>query len=536
MGRQGRVLVVDDEERWRDALSSTLQRGGFHVDSAATTVQALEYLDNTFYHLVVLDIRMEDGDQSNSEGMNLLGQLDEAGLAAAMEVIMLSAFGTKDQMRKAFARHKVADFLSKDDFDNVEFLKQVREIFAHVSRINLDLEIHWQQVSGPEEVVANLKIAGTRVKRDSALEACVTAELDDLLCRLFYQAESLLVKPLMPGASGSAVLFVTPFYSTGAGQPVVVKFGDFRSIDSEYKNFKQYAQPFIGGGRSTNILDLRRTAHLGGILYSLLGNMSNHLESFGSFYSRAEIADIRELLDRLFHETCGAWYANPGHLQLHDLTTEYRQLQGLTQEGLDQALSEGLKSVQGKHKLRFSAISADRAFTNPVLSTANERFVKPTYVCTTHGDLNASNVLVDGTGYAWLIDFGRTGPGHILRDVAELDSIVRFQLLAPEEATLDERLAMEEALCSARHFSELERLETNFNSGNVALAKAYATAAHLRRLARKLVLQNPSDDISEYYVALLYYALNTIRFYSLPTLQRQHALISASLLADCLGA
>lgn len=535
MGRQGRVLVVDDEERWREAVSSSLRRGGFYADTAATTAEALEYVSKSYYHLVILDIRMEEGDGANEEGMNLLAQLDEIGLGASMEVIMLSAYGTKDQMRNAFAQYKVADFLSKDEFDNLEFLKRVREIFSQNARANLDLAIHWEHVSGADEVVINLKVGEVRVKRESELQACISAELDDLLCRLFYQAESLLIRPLMPGTSGSAVLLATPFYPTGAGQPVVVKFGDFRAIELEFTNFKQYAQPFIGGARNTNILELRRTPHLGGIVYSLLGNVSDRLESFASFYSHASLADIKELLTRLFQETCGAWYANPGRLQLHDLTQEYSTLHGLTQERLEQALNEGLKSVQGKHKLRFPSLTADRTFANPILAIANERFVKPTYVCTTHGDLSAANVLVDGTGHAWLIDFGRTGPGHILRDVAEMDSTLRFQLLTADMATLDERLAMEEALCSPTRFSEVEHLEGGLNSGNEALTKAFSTAAHLRTLAHKIVSQNPSDDINEYYIALLYYALKTIRFFALPTVQRQHALLSASLLVDRLG-
>ena len=46
---------------------------------------------------------------------------------------------------------------------------------------------------------------------------------------------------------------------------------------------------------------------------------------------------------------------------------------------------------------------------------------------------------------------------------------------------------------------------------------------------------NPDDDISEYYIALLYIALNTLCYSSLPPVQREHALLSASLLADHLA-
>jgi hypothetical protein len=341
-----------------------------------------------------------------------------------------------------------------------------------------------------------------------------------------------MVKPLTPGYSGSAVLLATPFYADGAGQPVVVKFGDFRDIDLEYSNYRKYVQHFVGDARSTNVVELSRTPRLGGIVYSLLGSPSSRLESFGSFYSHANISEIKLLLTRLFQETCGQWYANPGRVQLQDLSEEYQHRLGLTTENLDQALSEGLKSVQGKHKLRFDSLPGERTFTNPISAISNQRFLRPTYTCTVHGDLNESNVLVDDAGHAWLIDFGQTGPGHILRDVAELDSIVRFQLLGADQASLSERLEMEEALCNTERFSQIEELEATLETSNTALAKAYSTAVYLRTLSHRLVPKKPNDDISEYYIALLYYALKTIRFYSLPTLQRQHALLSASLLVD----
>ncbi len=91
---------------------------------------------------------------------------------------------------------------------------------------------------------------------------------------------------------------------------------------------------------------------------------------------------------------------------------------------------------------------------------------------------------------------------------------------------------MEEVLCSPDRFSQVAYLESTLPTQNPSLAKAYATVVHLRTLACKLVSQNPGDDISEYYIALFYNAVNTLRFYGLSSMQREHALLCASLLAD----
>jgi CheY-like chemotaxis protein len=545
MGRAGRILVVDDNERWRDLLSEVLEQQGFLVDTASTAVEALEHIAQAFYHLLILDIRMEDADDSNVEGMDLLAKLKEKKFiddkdqdrVNELHIIMLSAYGTKDQMRKSFRDFNVEDFLTKEDFDDTEFSEQVQRLFERTFQINLQLAVHWQQVSGPEPVIMNKRFGGVRVSRDnSALVGRAVAELDDLLCRLFHHAESVLTQPLSAGRSDAGVLWAQPFLPAGGGRAVVVKFGDVREIETEYHNFAQYVQPFMGGGRNTTVLDRRHTLRLGGIIYSLLGAGGEQLDDFERFYRRADMAQIAALLDRLFFDTCSGWYASPGKLQLHDLTKEYEHTLGFTLPKLDAVLAERFsKSVQGKQHLTFRALESDRSFANPILKLGDKHLMRPTYLCTTHGDFNPHNVLIDGDGHAWLIDFMRTGPGHILRDVALLDAAMRTQLLAPEEATLAERLQMEELLCSTGQYSQLKELARRVPNDNPAIAKAYATSLHLRGIARRLTQQNASEDMSEYHIAVLYQSLNMIRFYGMPIAQREHALVSAALLAERLG-
>ncbi len=240
------------------------------------------------------------------------------------------------------------------------------------------------------------------------------------------------------------------------------------------------------------------------------------------------------MLGRLFLDTCGAWYANVGKLEPRNLTEEYQQLFGLTPEKFEHPLSELQRSVHGTQKLYFKSLDSDRRFKNPIVGIAGPTLVRSTYTCITHGDFNHQNLLIDTTGHTWLIDFQSTGRGHILRDVAKLDTECRLALLAAEEATLEERLRMEEALCSIDHFSQLGLLATSFSTENEALAKVYNVVVHLRGLAHKLVVQNQSDDMSEYYIALFYNAMNMLRFYG-PLVQREHALLCASILAERLG-
>ncbi len=540
MGKQGRILIVDNLSVWCEELVEILQGHGYYADSVSTIADALKHLSESFYHVLVADIRMQDTDQSNIDGLTLLAELEKSGLSEATKVIMLSAYGTLEQMSEAFANHRVANFLSKNQFSQKTFLQSIEQVFSKEVKINLALEILSQTGSSLKQAVLNLDVDRTRIKQDTPLQEQLANELEDLLCRLFYQTNGILVRPVTSGKSGTGVLRVQPFYSNkGIGQEVIVKFGDAQKIQEECHNFKEYVEPFIGGGRSTAVRDVRRTTHLGGIIYTFLGTDSQELKDFVDFYTSASVTQITDALDRLFRETCGTWYANR-HRQLLDLKADYQRLIGYTPIALDQIRSKQLKSVRGKQKLRFTSLSSQRNFTNPLLVIDDTSLARNTYACTTHGDFNPHNLLVDNTGHIWLIDFQGTGLSHILRDVAMMDSAIRFQLLAENAASLEERYFLEEVLFGdIQRFSQVEQLADTIPTGNQEIAKAYATVVHLRRLAYRLIgLDQQSEiqgDISEYYIALFYTALNTLQFFSLSLTQREHALLSASLLADRLG-
>lgn len=348
MKKQGRILIVDNLAQWREELVEVLQRQGYYADAASTVTETLERLHESVYHILVADIRMKETDQNNIDGIELLHELEKSGLSEAIKVIMLSAFATKEQIRSAFTDHKVADFLSKDEFSQQAFLKSVQQAFSRDVNINLELDILSQAGSRSEQVVLNLEVDGAHVKSDTPLQNQMAVELDDLLCRLFYQANGILVRSLVPGRSGTAVLRVQTFYNNkGIGREVIVKFGEVQKIQEEYHNFKNYVEPFVGGGRNTAVLELRRTTHLGGIIYTLLGTGNAPLVDFAVFYHRAGVLQISDALDRLFSETCGTWYANRNHLQLVDFAADYQRMFGYTPGQLEQARSKHLKSVRG---------------------------------------------------------------------------------------------------------------------------------------------------------------------------------------------
>jgi DNA-binding response OmpR family regulator len=532
MARPRRILIVDDLEEWREELKEVLIRAGFVVETASTASEGFEHLKEGLFHVLILDIRLQEADQSNDDGIRLLEELKKLGLNEAITVIMLSAYVTVERTRAVFKDYAVADFVFKHEFKKHLFREQIHQIFAQHVKINLDLAVRWHSGYNWEKATQELHVEGASIQRSALFSDQITAELTDLFCRLFFQAKSILARPLAPGHSGASVMRVKPFYENGGGREVVVKFGRVEQIKQEYENYQHYVRPYIGGGRNTSVLEMRRTPRLGGIIYSLLGTANDQLEDFGSFYHRASASQIKEVLECLFRETCGDWYANRGNLQPIDLTEDYRRFLSYPPEKLEEIRTHRLPSVEGAHSLTFKSLTGKHTFLNPIRATESLEFVHPTYACITHGDFNPHNLMVDNNGHVWLIDFQETNQSHILRDVATLDAVVRFQLLTAREATLDERFELEEALNKVDHFSQLDQLPSNFSTSNEAIAKAYKIVLYLRKQAHHLVQQNPDDNMNEYYVASLYTAMNTLRFSTLSPVQLEHALLCASLLAD----
>jgi len=58
MAERPTILVVDDEESYRDALSVALEREGFHVETAADGPEAIEQFDTFHPALVLLDVML----------------------------------------------------------------------------------------------------------------------------------------------------------------------------------------------------------------------------------------------------------------------------------------------------------------------------------------------------------------------------------------------------------------------------------------------------------------------------------------------
>ncbi|RQD60272.1 MAG: response regulator [Desulfonatronovibrio sp. MSAO_Bac4] len=82
-----KILLVDDEERFRTTLSKRIHEKGFDVTDVDSGQAALDYIRNNHVDVMVLDIKMPGID-----GIETLGEVKR--LVPGTEVVLLTGHGT----------------------------------------------------------------------------------------------------------------------------------------------------------------------------------------------------------------------------------------------------------------------------------------------------------------------------------------------------------------------------------------------------------------------------------------------------------
>ncbi|MFC8924103.1 response regulator transcription factor [Cellulosimicrobium sp. NPDC057127] len=151
-----RILVVEDEESYRDPLTYQLRREGFDVVEAATGTEALEHFDSTGADIVLLDLMLP-----GLSGTEVCRELRQRG---DVPVIMLTA---KDsEIDKVVGLELGADDYVTKPYSFRELLARVRAVLRRkggeshgeaeedgtleVGPVRMDVERHTVTVDGAD--------------------------------------------------------------------------------------------------------------------------------------------------------------------------------------------------------------------------------------------------------------------------------------------------------------------------------------------------------------------------------------------------
>lgn len=116
------ILVVDDLEDWRLTLRGILVDEGYSVKLAASKGEALEILSGAEIPLAILDMRLDESDEGNQDGLVLAKTIKREH--AGTQVILLTGYGTPDVVSKAMSpgpegQALIVDYLEKTETDKL---------------------------------------------------------------------------------------------------------------------------------------------------------------------------------------------------------------------------------------------------------------------------------------------------------------------------------------------------------------------------------------------------------------------------------
>jgi len=126
-----KLLVVDDLPDWQKTIRGVLQDSGYDVSVTGSMSDAISLLGSTEYDLALLDLRLDDSDEGNIDGLELAKIIRDRW--PKVKIIIVTGYKTTENLQRSMVpdvhgKRLVEDYLEKGDTDKlVETVKRVLE-------------------------------------------------------------------------------------------------------------------------------------------------------------------------------------------------------------------------------------------------------------------------------------------------------------------------------------------------------------------------------------------------------------------------
>ncbi|TAH49010.1 MAG: hypothetical protein EYC68_17900 [Chloroflexota bacterium] len=536
-----RILVVEDRADQREHILLRLTQAEYEPLPAADFATARHLLQNEHFHLGIFDINLNDPDHlgGNELGLELLKDVAELNLGGIFPVVFLSNFLTRERLLRMFREiNQVTPWfpLERKQLQQPpppELLKEVKRFFDEYLKINFEIAYD------PESRAALGHCAAQLAEREARMPSAARLEwqLKDILGKLFPDASELVLRELNQGFSGAVVLEVRPMLGDLLAKPLVVKVSRRDKIQTEVRNYERYVKPLLMTD-ATSHMDRgpAYSQHLGGIAYTSAFIESDAARDLDHFWREHSAAECIHALEQLFR-TLAPWFDTRSRKRPRNVRELY-----VKAFDLEKDTTRLPNAIRATHpdwdwdapRLWFDPPS--RLLPNPLLWFQQGDARATAAESITHGDLHTRNVMMNPRGQAWLIDFYRTGPSHLLRDLVILETDLKFRCL--EEIPLTLFCEIEALLISVSPRYVHPRIELELSSQAEKIVKMLLT---IRRQVWKLIgSTRPAarhDAEREFEMSLLTATLNVTRlahFVNDSALRpRLHwAILSAALLCE----
>ncbi len=127
MSEEKRILIIDDDEDYGNALSIVLENSGYKVEQALNIKDGREAIDRVLPDLIILDVMME----KHTDGFELCSDLKNDEACRMIPVMMVTAVTEKTGFK--FSPETDGEYLEADDY--VSKPVPVAELLSRVNKL-----------------------------------------------------------------------------------------------------------------------------------------------------------------------------------------------------------------------------------------------------------------------------------------------------------------------------------------------------------------------------------------------------------------
>ncbi|MFZ5910874.1 MAG: phosphotransferase [Chloroflexota bacterium] len=515
-----RVLIVDNNEGVKNMYKELVAHWGFtpilaHGIGNGLLDDAKCKAKENRCQLALVDLRLvDDLDEEDVSGLKLVPEIKPTVSIIVSASVDIENVRLSDEIG-------AASYVGKGERPIVvkeKLEREARKLCAVFNEFSI----------GPDDILSH--IASTLFEN---IPVEFHDQIIDLFVRLFPNAKNLHLERLGTGSTESTYSTVPRPKSVilkvyeDNKQPVIVKLARAQKMSIEVERFQSFIHGHLKGYFHPFISNPIILWDIGGAIYTSLGSTDSH--TFSQFYNEASFTDIEYSLRHFFRETWSPLYADAKECENVSLFREYCKVWGKEwYERVRKFHAPNPRDAMGNELAnKIAPIDSIKWLQENMGDKAeNDKSITAcTALAVTHGDLHGDNLLIDEHRNAWVIDFERSGEGHVLQDFVELEGDIINRLISARED-----LPSFYQLCvDVTQSTELKHLENLDRFEDPDVKKSMQTISLLRKLAQEIT---GISDARQYLLGLLFNTLfrATIISETARTMSQYRALMLASII------
>ncbi len=474
-----RVLVVDNDPEIREANATKLRYWDYEPVIAlglgrALLKDAAEKARARRCQLAIVDLHLlDDHDHADMSGLDLIKELLPA------RSVIHSGSVHFQTIREALSNSPALGFVGKSE--SPAYLREILDRFAgELCACRHPVEIEWPPGLSSAEVARLMFPDDPTVPGDEAA---------DILIRLFPKATRLKLdylgghSPATPSLPRQRAIVLRAWEQDT--QPVIVKLARAFKMEAAVNNYHRHIRRHLKGNFVPVLEECSVLWDIGGAVYTLLGGSGDIIPLSKAYADPAtKTKRITDSLAQFFNHTWLPHYEQKEERQSSSLVQLYDDvwygdwwLKKLLEYSQAGRVAEAL---QGWPAWQVLGLPEPVQWLARRVESERKRAPLRFHVAVTHGDLHSENLLVDTSNHnVWVIDFERTGYGHILQDFVELEGDLLVHLVAIPGEDLDRLYALFVSAAASTRLRKSCRLETE----DLQITRVMEMVRFLRRTA-----------------------------------------------------